>query len=72
MGSGFSFTATKIMNLLTYNVTKGNADGKIWLEPVLNIAYMHSFNNAEQKNILEIVSSNYELLKNKWYEYFGK
>ena len=54
------------------HVTKGNADSKICLEPVLNIAYMHGFTNAEQKNILEIVTSNYELLKKKWYEYFGK
>lgn len=23
------------------HVTKGNANSKIWLEPVLNIAYMH-------------------------------
>ncbi len=30
------------------------------------------FTNAEQKNIMEIVRSNYELLKKKWYEYFIK
>ncbi len=54
------------------HVTKANADGKIWLEPVLNIGYIHGFTNAEQKNIMEIVTSNYELLKKKWYEYFGK
>jgi hypothetical protein len=54
------------------HVTKGNADGKIWLESVLNIAYMHGFTNAEQKNILGIVTSHYELLKKKWHEYFGK
>lgn len=54
------------------HVTKGNANGKIWLEPVLYIAYMHSFTNGEQENILEIVTSNYEQLKKKWYEYFDK
>ena len=54
------------------HVTKGNANGKMWLEPTPTIAYMHGFTNAERNNIQEIVTSNFELLKKKWYEYFEK
>ncbi len=54
------------------HVTKGNANVKIWLEPFLDIAYTHNFTNAEQKKISEIVNSNCDLLKKKWYENFGK
>jgi hypothetical protein len=54
------------------HVTKGNADGKIWLEPALNVAYMHGFTNGEQRDIQEIAMLNYELLKTKWHEFFNK
>jgi hypothetical protein len=45
---------------------------KYGLEPDLKVVYMDSFSNAEQKDILKIISENYELLKMKWYEYFSK
>lgn len=54
------------------HVMKGEAEGKIWLEPVLEIAYLHRFTNSEEKDILEIVESNKEQFKRKWYEYFNK
>ena len=53
------------------HVTKGNAEGKIWLEHSLRIAYMHRFNLTEQKDIFNIVTANFELLKNKWNEFFN-
>ncbi len=71
-GFRFFFYSNEINEPAHIHVTKGNANGKIWLEPFMNIAYTHGFTNAEQKNILDIVTSNYELLKTRWYEYFGK
>lgn len=47
------------------HVIKGNADGKIWLEPAIEIAYMHEFTNKEIKDIMRLVQENYEQFKNQ-------
>ncbi len=54
------------------HVTKGNANGKIWLIPVMTIAYLHDFNTNEQHEILQLVTDNCEDFKSKWNEYFSK
>lgn len=54
------------------HITKGNANGKIWLEPVIAITYLNGFNTGEEREVLEIVTANFDLFKNKWNEYFGK
>lgn len=51
---------------------KGNAEGKVWLEPEISIAYMHGFSNAAIKEIEKIIEINYITLKIKWYGYFSK
>ena len=48
------------------HVEKGDGNAKIWLEPVLDAKYFHSFKNQEKKDIMKIVEENYELLKSKW------
>jgi hypothetical protein len=53
------------------HIVKGSASGKVWLEPSIIIAYLHGFSNAEHKDILKIVTSNYESFIQYWYEYFG-
>jgi hypothetical protein len=52
-------------------VTKGEANCKIWLEPVI-IAYMHDFSSSEEREIMEIIIIHTEQFKKKWNEYFGK
>ncbi|HXB91330.1 MAG TPA: DUF4160 domain-containing protein [Puia sp.] len=54
------------------HVEKGDAEGKIWLEPSVQAAYFRGFNNAEQKDIVDIANNNLENLIKKWYEYFSK
>jgi hypothetical protein len=54
------------------HVEKGDAAGKIWLEPITEIAWMRGFTNAEEKGISDIVTEYQQLFKNKWNEYFGK
>lgn len=54
------------------HVTKGGANGKIWLEPTVDIAYMRGFSNSEQKDILDAIQANSGKFKTKWNEYFGK
>lgn len=51
---------------------KGDANGKIWLEPDLSVAYLLNFTNAEEKIILEVANKNAEIFKTKWNEYFNK
>ena len=53
------------------HVTKGDGNCKMWLEPNINIAYMHGFTSAHQNEIMRIVVTNYELLKSKWHEFFN-
>jgi hypothetical protein len=47
-------------------------DGKIWLQPDIRIEYLVDFKTREEKQILEIVKGNKELIIEKWNEYFGK
>ena len=54
------------------HVTKGDGDGKIWLEPATQLAYLHSFTKTEERQISGIVEAHADTFKNKWYEYFGK
>ncbi len=54
------------------HVTKGSANGKIWLEPALQLHYLIGFTSAEEKDILDVVKANENNFKNRWHEYFGK
>jgi len=54
------------------HVEKGNAEGKIWLVPRTEIAYMYGFSNAEVRQIVVIVFENYEQFKTKWDGHFSK
>jgi hypothetical protein len=71
-GFRFFFYSNENDEPIHIHVKKGNAEGKIWLEPQCAIAYLRGFTNAEEKNIIEIVQDNLELLKMKWNEYFNK
>ncbi len=52
------------------HVEKGGADGKIWLEPAIKIENLYGFTNAEAKDVLNIITKNYETFKKKWYDFF--
>ena len=54
------------------HVMKGSAEGKIWLEPEVQVAYLHRFNKNEEKDIWEAVITNLDYFKQKWNEYFSK
>jgi len=53
-------------------VEKGNAEGKIWLEPSILIAYFKGFSSREQNEIMQITKENFPGFIKKWYDYFGK
>jgi len=53
------------------HVEKGDAEGKIWLEPSMEASYFRGFSSREQNDIMNIVAENFKSFLNKWYEYFG-
>ena len=71
-GFRFFFYSNENVEPMHIHVKKGNAEGKIWLEPKCEIAFLHGFANSEQKDIRKIVIDNYDTLKIKWNEYFNK
>ena len=71
-GFRFFFYSNENNEPIHVHVAKADADGKIWLEPIIKIAYLHGFSSKEENYILEIVETNFELFKQKWNGYFGK
>ena len=71
-GIRFFFYSNENDEPIHVHVTKGDASGKIWLEPSIEVEYLFGFSNSEQKDISEIVQVNSENFKKKWNEYFGK
>jgi hypothetical protein len=54
------------------HVVKAEANGKIWIEPQIEVAFFHNFTKSEEKDILETVETNISLIKTKWNEHFAK
>ena len=71
-GFRFFFYSNEGSEPVHIHVSKGDAEGKIWLHTQMEIAYMEGFTPAEIKDIEKIVKEKIELFKQKWNEYFGK
>lgn len=71
-GFNFFFYSNENNEPAHIHVSKGTADGKIWLEPTFSIAYLYGFTSSEEKDIIEITTENFQLFKSKWNEYFSK
>jgi hypothetical protein len=71
-GYRFYFYSADKNELAHIHVEKGNGDAKIWLEPIIKPKYFNNYKTKEKKEIEEIVSKNYQLLIDKWYEFFRK
>ncbi|MEO6719191.1 MAG: DUF4160 domain-containing protein [Ferruginibacter sp.] len=71
-GFRFFFWSNENDEPIHVHVEKGGAEGKIWLEPVIKVAYMHGFTSKERKIILEIITTKLLIIKQKWYEHFSQ
>lgn len=71
-GLRFFFYSNENNEPIHIHVTKGDATGKIWLEPAIQVAYLYGFTNSEEKIIRETVEANFEIFKSKWHEYFNQ
>ena len=54
------------------HVEKGDAEGKVWLEPSMEAVYFRGFTSREQNEIMDITRANFENFTKKWYEHFPK
>lgn len=70
-GLRFFFYSNEYNEPIHIHVKKGDAEGKIWLEPTIGIGWLHGFTSAEEKDIMQIVHTNAESFKLKWNEYFN-
>jgi len=71
-GIRYFFYSNENSEPIHVHVTKGSAEGEIWLEPKIEIAYFKGFTKAEEKAVLQEVELNFEELKTKWNEYFSE
>lgn len=71
-GFRFFFYSNEGVEPMHVHVVKGSANGKIWLEPSIEVAYFFDFTKAEQKQIIELVNLHVVAFKLKWNEYFNK
>lgn len=70
-GFRFFFYSNENTEPIHVHVKKGEAEGKVWFEPMLAVAWLHGFTNSEEKDIVQIVQVNVEIFKAKWNEYFN-
>ena len=57
-GFRFFFYSNEGTEPLHIHVMNGEAEGKIWLEPEVQIAYLHHFTKSEERDILDAVATN--------------
>jgi hypothetical protein len=69
-GYEFFFYSNEGNEPMHIHVGKAEGIDKIWLEPEVKINYMYDLSPKEEREIMEIVRENLELLKKSWNEYF--
>jgi hypothetical protein len=69
-GFRFYFFSNENDEPVHIHVEKGDADGKIWLVPKIEIDYMEGFTNAELRQVAKIVFEYSEQFKAKWDGHF--
>ena len=71
-GIRFYFYSLEGNEPIHIHAVQGDANGKIWIEPQIEIAYFHNFTKSEEIDIMGAVETNISLIKTKWNEHFSK
>ena len=53
------------------HMTKDDIDAKLWLYPVVEIAYNHGFDARTQKWIVSVVEARKEEIAEVWHDFFA-
>lgn len=69
-GYKFSFYSNENQEPTHIHITKGTANAKFWLEPKLLEEYSYGFKLIERRKIKSILQEHYDILIEKWNEYF--
>ncbi len=70
-GYRFFFFSNEKNEPIHVHVEKAENYSKFWIEPI-GVAVDYGFNSQELREISEIIEKNYDLIINKWNEYFSK
>jgi hypothetical protein len=70
-GIRFYFYSLEGNEPIHIHMSKGNAFGKIWIEPCLSVEYLYNFTHAEVRDIFWILEKNIPYIKTKWHEHFA-
>lgn len=54
------------------HITKGDGNGKVWLEPTIEVEYLYGFSKTDERSILIFMQANFENFKLKWHAYFAR
>lgn len=71
-GYEFFFYSNEGREPIHVHVEKAEGQGKIWLEPEIEIAYMYGFTSRQKREINQIIEQKIEQLKQAWNEYFRR
>ena len=71
-GFRFFFWSNENDEPMHVHVEKGDAEGKVWLEPSIKVAYMHGFSSKDEKKIMEIINKRLSAIKQKWDAHFSQ
>lgn len=69
-GIRFYFYSMEGNEPLHIHVMKGDAFGKVWIEPFIDIEYLYNFTTSEDHQILLLIQDNLNLIKTTWHEHF--
>jgi uncharacterized protein DUF4160 len=70
-GFRFFFYSNENGEPMHVHVEKGDAEGKVWLVPIVKVAYMIGFTTNEERQIMQIIAAKIVILKQKWNEHFA-
>lgn len=71
-GYSFLFFSNEGFERIHIHVSKGDAEAKFWIKPIIELDYSEDFNPAELRFIKSTIVQNKDLIIQKWNEYFNR